>query len=235
MSYCVNCGVELSKSEKYCPLCKTEVINPHDPWQESRERPYPKQIETIARHIDRSFFGILASLILLIPIFVTVICDLLISHGVTWSGYVIGAVLLVFVWFVVPYFFKKPHPMTFAAVDCAALVVFVWLVESVSATHWFLSLGLPITLSVSAMVILLTSIFTRKKKVAMLTKVAIILFAAGLLCVLIELFIANAVGTSIAFMWSLFCLVPCVILGIAALVLQRKKNLREQIRRRLFI
>ena len=28
MSYCVNCGVELEKSEKACPLCGIEVKNP---------------------------------------------------------------------------------------------------------------------------------------------------------------------------------------------------------------
>ena len=28
MSYCVNCGVKLKNSEKVCPLCNTEVINP---------------------------------------------------------------------------------------------------------------------------------------------------------------------------------------------------------------
>lgn len=28
MSYCVNCGVELGKGLKKCPLCGTKVINP---------------------------------------------------------------------------------------------------------------------------------------------------------------------------------------------------------------
>ena len=30
MSYCVNCGVELQKSEPRCPLCGTEVLNPNE-------------------------------------------------------------------------------------------------------------------------------------------------------------------------------------------------------------
>ena len=29
MSYCVNCGVELSQNEKKCPLCGTEVYHPN--------------------------------------------------------------------------------------------------------------------------------------------------------------------------------------------------------------
>lgn len=30
MSYCVNCGVELDRSLRACPLCNTPVINPRE-------------------------------------------------------------------------------------------------------------------------------------------------------------------------------------------------------------
>ena len=36
MSYCVNCGVELSPSERRCPLCGTEVMNPRSPGRSRR-------------------------------------------------------------------------------------------------------------------------------------------------------------------------------------------------------
>ena len=235
MSYCVNCGVELEKSEKFCPLCKTEVINPREPWREPRNRPYPKQIETIAHQIDRRFFGVLATLVLMIPVLVTVICNLLLTGSVTWSGYVIGAIGLLFVVFVLPYFFKNPHPFWYALVDCLCVLGFLWLVETVSQTRWFWSLGMPISLTVSAMVVGITALFTCKKRVPMLTRVAAVFFGLGLLCVLIELFINNAAGESLVPVWSLFCVIPCVILGLIALVLQAKKDLLEQIRRRLFI
>ena len=39
MSYCVNCGVELAASERRCPLCGVEVINPREPFDENGERP----------------------------------------------------------------------------------------------------------------------------------------------------------------------------------------------------
>ena len=40
MSYCVNCGVELEKGAKKCPLCGTEVINPNE-INEERIHSYP--------------------------------------------------------------------------------------------------------------------------------------------------------------------------------------------------
>ena len=45
MSYCVNCGVELQKSEPRCPLCGTEVINPNEIAEE--ERPARARIQAM--------------------------------------------------------------------------------------------------------------------------------------------------------------------------------------------
>ena len=55
MSYCVNCGVELEKSEKKCPLCGVEVINPAQPPEdkEPRQRPYPNRIEELSMNINK--------------------------------------------------------------------------------------------------------------------------------------------------------------------------------------
>ncbi len=44
MSYCVNCGVELDRSEKACPLCGVEVLNPRQPYDDQAPRPYPKRL-----------------------------------------------------------------------------------------------------------------------------------------------------------------------------------------------
>ena len=84
MSYCVNCGVELADSEKYCPLCHTEVINPRSPYKEPSEFPYPRQIERIASHIDRRFFASISTFILLLPAFITILCDLLTDASLNW-------------------------------------------------------------------------------------------------------------------------------------------------------
>ena len=64
MSYCVNCGVELEKSEKCCPLCGVEVHNPLDPYDPQAPRPYPQRVERLIRRKDRRYFLLLASLFL---------------------------------------------------------------------------------------------------------------------------------------------------------------------------
>ena len=42
MSYCVNCGVELEKDAKRCPLCTAPVINPFEDGNISRA--YPEKV-----------------------------------------------------------------------------------------------------------------------------------------------------------------------------------------------
>ena len=45
MSYCVNCGVELDPTARYCPLCHTEVLNPKQPPDPTLPQPFPARIE----------------------------------------------------------------------------------------------------------------------------------------------------------------------------------------------
>ena len=67
MSYCVNCGVELAETEKKCPLCDTEVINPHSPWKEPEDPPFPTNYE-VAKPVNRGKVATFIAILLLIPI-----------------------------------------------------------------------------------------------------------------------------------------------------------------------
>ena len=60
MSYCVNCGVELDRSAKACPLCNTPVINPNELQRKEQKTPFPQekgQVETV----NKKDMGILIS------------------------------------------------------------------------------------------------------------------------------------------------------------------------------
>ena len=63
MSYCVNCGVELDRSLKECPLCNTPVMNPRELNIEPDASPYPArkgQVEAV----KRKDLGILITVVL---------------------------------------------------------------------------------------------------------------------------------------------------------------------------
>ena len=234
MSYCVNCGVELADSEKYCPLCHTEVLNPRSPFKEPAEYPYPRQIERIASHIDRRFFASIATFVLLFPAFITIICDLLPDAALSWSAYVIGALAVLFVWVVMPFYFKRYLSPLMLSSDCLIVLLYLLLIEKMTGGSWFLPLGLPITLCVTVCITALALVFTAKKRVNYLTRAACTLFSAGILVVLIELVLRLYNGDGVVFRWSPYALIPCVLLGLMAIVVERRKNLRDEIRRRLF-
>ncbi len=236
MSYCVNCGVELAPAEKKCPLCGVQVINPVAPVSDfPTSKSYPARMEKISKKIDRKYFASLASILLMIPLLITVIVDLITGDGLSWSLYVIGALFLLFVWGAFPFFFPKIHVFLFTVLDGIVLIVFVFGIAFVSGGDWFLPLGLPISSSVVLLALGLATLFCGKKhRVAGLSKLAAVLFASGLLTVSIELILDAYRKVSIIPEWSLYAFVPCVFLGLCAAVLQHRRNFKEQIKKRLF-
>lgn len=233
MSYCVNCGVELAESEKRCPLCQVEVVNPKAPWVEPRERPYPHHIDPIMRKVDRRYFASLIALLLVIPCVITMLLDILANHGLSWSAYPIGAVALIYVFVLLPLYFKKYYTVRFLSADCAATLLYLFFIERMNNGHWFLAYGLPVTVSASVCMIALALVFTRTRA-SVLVRGGAILIAVGLFVVSIELFIELATHGAIRLNWSFYPLVPCVILGVVAFILDHRENFKERIRRRLF-
>ena len=233
MSYCVNCGVELGDSEKHCPLCQVEVANPKAPWEEPAERPYSHHVETMMDRIDRRYFATLAGLLLTIPCILTVLLDIISGSGLTWSAYVIGAVAVIYVMVLLPFFFRKYHAVIFLGADCAAVLLYLLFIETVNGGQWFLALGLPLTVAASVCLLALALLFT-KKKCSIIVKTGAVLIAVGVFVVAAEVFISLNVFQTVRFAWSLYALIPCAVLGVAALVLEHRQNFKERVRRRLF-
>ena len=99
MSYCVNCGVELDKSLKKCPLCSTAVVNPNDIDEDAAITTYP--VETISKVVRqiKKLVGAFITVIFSVILILCPLCNYIISDGITWSRYVIISV--VFLWFCV--------------------------------------------------------------------------------------------------------------------------------------
>jgi len=233
MSYCVNCGVELADSEKCCPLCNVEVVNPNRPWVEPAQRPYSQHFEELTKRMDRRYFTALAGLILLIPVLVTVLCDILSGGGITWSAYVVGAIAMLYVFILLPFNFKRYHAVVFLSLNFFAVLLYLLLIEQASGGHWFLSIGLPIVICTWLIVIGYSQWFKRRKR-AILLKTGLCLIAAGVLSVIIEVILSINSAGALAFRWSFYVMIPCLVLGIVALVLEHRKNLKEVIRKKLF-
>ena len=233
MSYCVNCGVELASSEKVCPLCETEVLNPHSPWSEPFSLPYPKRREYSSRKLQRRFFAELLSVLLLIPIFICLLCDLIATGSVSWSLIVFGGCALFFVWLVLPLYFKKPHTPTYLAAAYVATLIYLFCISIPTGGGWFFKYAFPITLCAEVFVTLIVLIF-KKRKVTFLFGTGLILFASGVFTVCVEVILTLTSSPKLSLVWSPFALVPCVALSLASLFIDSRLKLKEEIRKRLF-
>ncbi len=234
MSYCVNCGVELAPSEKNCPLCDVEVLNPKDPWRDPETYPYPHRVDKVVTHVERKFGVWLASLFLLIPSIVTLIINLMTDFRISWSAYVIGSCMVVFVLVLFPLLFKKPIPLLFLGLDYAMVLLFLWSLNYYSETAtWFVPLALPIATSVFAVAGIIVFML-RLKDYPLLFKAAAILASFGILCVAINVTLDAHHGLPLAPDWSLIALAPCLIISVMLIFTERHQKIKDSIRRRLF-
>lgn len=235
MSYCVNCGVELDKSEPRCPLCGTEVINPSATPEEKPARPYPSHVEHLDRRIDRRYIASFISLLLLIPLFTSMLTNIMVNGRLSWSYYVLGGELIAFAVFLLPMIAHMVR-ILYIVIDAGAIGVMLLLIQVMNQGDWgwLLLLGLPITGLVALFAWFLAWMASPKCKLPLLIRFTFTLTAVGLLVVGIEFFI-GLYRHAIAWpQWSLYVLFPCLVLGSALLLLNRRARLKAEIRKRFY-
>ena len=151
----------------------------------------------------------------------------------TWSAYVVGALLLLYVIACLPAWFKKPNPVIFSSVDFVACGCFLLMVDLVNHGGWFLPFAFPVT--GVAMLITVTVIalchYVRKGYLYIFGGAFI---ALGGFSVLIELMLDVTFGIGM-FNWSIYPLVVGFIVGMWLIIVAICKPIRESLRKKFFI
>lgn len=230
--YCVKCGVELSDTEKQCPLCQTRVFHP-DIRQEKAEDLYPKHkypVTAARSHLPQ----VLLTAVFLLPLFIVLLCDLQFSHRITWSGYVIGALLVAYVSFILPTWFHKPNPVIFVPCSFAAAGVYLLYIDLATDGHWFLSFALPVTAGIGLIVTAVVTLmrYVRRGKLYILGGAAI---AFGVFMLLVEFLLNITFNIETFIGWSLYPLVTLALLGGMLIFLGIYRPARETMERKFFI
>ena len=101
MSYCVNCGVELDDTAAFCPLCHTPVHNPNQPVNQTAPKPFPTERKEVPP-ASKLQVAILLSTILASVAVCCGVLNVFLRTQRTWSLYVIGAALMIWIWTVPP-------------------------------------------------------------------------------------------------------------------------------------
>lgn len=234
MSYCVHCGVELAPSEKTCPLCQTPVCDPVCPWEPPEKMPYPDRVEDIMRHIDLSYGRRLALLVLLIPSLVVLAVNLLSNGAVSWSLYVIGALACFYTWIMVPFFYRFKRPYAYISLDFIMLALYLLLIALMAGgMGWYWTLALPVLLSVGLLCLLISLAVRRLEWQPLVRAAAVCLLLAAFLVTLD--FLADRYMGQVSLNWSVYAGLPLVVLGAIFFTLEKKKGLKDRIKKHLFV
>ena len=222
--YCVKCGVELSESEKRCPLCHTEVYLPGYTPNED-ERPYPK-FEKPEKVNPRGIYFII-SFVCIISAVISFLCDLNLGDGITWSGYAIGGILLFYIVFILPGWFRRYNPAIFIPVSFLAIGLFVAYVNLATGGKWFLSFALPI-IGATTLIISSITILSYYLKRGYLYIWGGAFIAAGAFCLVLEL-LAHVTFGGEYIKWGIYPLVALFLIGIMLIVIAIVKPFRESL------
>ncbi|MFR1517669.1 MAG: DUF6320 domain-containing protein [Clostridia bacterium] len=238
MSYCVNCGVELSDNEKKCPLCGTEVYHPDRNVKkvksEETDPPYPQYQPLTIQRVSRSSIITLITLIFLLPVLLAVICDLSINGAITWSAYVVTSIAFIYICVLLPVLSKKPDPAFCIAIDACALIFLLMFIEKRSGGHWFASFALPLAVYISAVLIALV-LLGHRHVISPMKITALTFMAVGGGTLLIELLLNHAFSLRSRLIWSFYPLTVLVIIGIVLIYIDCNKALKERLAKKFFI
>ena len=124
MSYCVNCGVELDPGAARCPLCGTPAWKP-DPDAPSYFPTKPAEVPPASR---RAAAALLTAMLASVSLCCGVL-NLLLPTERPWSLYVIGAAVMLWIWFVLPMLARRIPIFFRLTADVAAVGVYVFLIS----------------------------------------------------------------------------------------------------------
>ncbi len=232
MSYCVNCGVELGESEKRCVLCDCEVINPKKPFTGEEVSLYPNVTNEQISKGNRKFYSILITLFLILPSAISFFLNILYFDEILWSVYVIGAFTFLWVCIVPPIMFKNFSSFLYLLLDYISLLAIIFIIENLFFDYdWFFNLALPI-ITVLWILINIIVVLGGKKIITGFQIPGLVIISAGILCIAIDLFINLKYLSSFKISWSVFVIIPAVIIGLIFVLIERNTAIKEELVKR---
>lgn len=231
--YCIKCGVELADSEKSCPLCQTPVFHPMFP-RPKGEPLYPASESPPRKMRPWGLLIVVTALLYLLPSIVTILIDLQVRGTITWSGYVVGALLVSYVAAVLPAWFHRPNPVIFLPCDFVALGLYLLYISLVTEGRWFLTFAFPVLGGIGLIVTSVVTLcrYIHRGRLYVFGGASVTL---GLFMPVLELLLNHTFHRPRFIGWSLYPLSALVILGIILLVIAMCRPVRESFRKRFFL
>ena len=230
MSYCVNCGVKLKESEKVCPLCNTKVINSNNLKTEFIPA-YSQNIEK-TKKVNKKYLCFLITIILMGVTIITVLCNLIFTGNITWSIYVVASILFLNSKLSFVLFKNKFFPLFIDLLTTETLIYVIAYLNN--GLHWFYYLVCPFIFIIWIYIILCTFVL-RKKKYNLLRRFSVAFSFISVILLIIESCIDMYKYEKITINWSIYAILPIIIIGTILFLISYNRKLIEEIKQRIFI
>jgi hypothetical protein len=218
MPYCSKCGVELDPGIEHCPLCGTPVQKLEEKPSKIR-RKYPDEPvdhdipEKISGNKLRFFAWEIVTVSLLAPSLICLFINLSVEHSITWSALPLASLALVWILTTLPLLFFK-RPIVIVAGEVVTIMGFLAFIDFLNngTIKWFYQLAVPIAIVAIIVtgVVVFASVSAKRKGINI---AAYMFFGLGFLNVGLDLIITSFIKKTIALSWSVFVLIPAVIVG----------------------
>ncbi len=232
MSYCVNCGVELEKACKACPLCDTPVINPKEKAEPTEKLAYPEDL-SIPKSTKNLYLCFVFSLMILIPNLVVIIINAVFFDNPVIK-YVVGGFALAWLWFLFPLLWKKPIPAVLVAIDAVALMGYFYMFRiGGDDSGWVYAIAVPMVIFLWGIVNVFL-FWMRKKRSKSAISVAV-LAAINIMTFVSEITMSIFFMKKLQVVVSLVMTACCVSLMIFFIVLEKSKRMKAWLQKKFFI
>jgi hypothetical protein len=200
MINCINCGVELEDGFKTCPLCGKDPLTSANEDQTSLN--YPSDIIYLQKREGRKYLWELFGIVAFSGIAVCTIVDLLVNKSLSWSLFT--DISLLSSWVTLTLFL---HAYKRAWIILPGLLLTIlctlFFIDLFDKGHdWFLTLGLPIALTLFIAVSLVIVMY-RSARLKGLNIIADALIVVAGFCIATEIVLDLYIKTTIYLTWSL--------------------------------
>ena len=230
--YCVQCGVKLGDAEKTCPLCGTQVYHPDHLRPEGKPLYPPRQAPAApGRSLQKQ--GLVTVLFLLAGLIVA-LCDQQITGRISWSGPVLGGLVVGYVVLVLPTWFRKPEPAIFVPCGFLAAIGYLWYLCLTTGGSWFWPFAFPVAGGIGLIVTATATLlrYLRRGRLFIAGGAAMTL---GGFMLLTEWLLGETFALSRFYGWSLYPMVVLGLLGGFFIFLGICRPAREMMCRKFFI
>lgn len=227
--YCANCGVKLADTEKRCPLCGTEAYHPEIKRPEV-DPLFPKDFVQ-KKELSKATIHIIILTLFLIPILITLYCDLYVGGTITWSAYVGLSLSILYIIVVLPFWFKKPTPAVFVPIDFFCIALMLQYINYSTDGDWFLTLAFPIVLYLGLTVTAFSVLLYYLKKGYMYV-IGGFFIMLGLFMDIIEVLLMITFNVNFDG-WSIYPMIPLVLIGLGMIAIAISRNVRTILARKL--